>query len=388
MERSNNKMLFFLRLVSYILVAALASRVTLLLLGKTTKRAQLDWVIKTRVVGEAPVEDMEDAAAYAMVSALGDRWSYYIPASQYQSYEDGKTNSYVGIGITILKREDGTGFDITTVEPDSAAAKAGILPGDILIEAEGQPLADMDIDGPGNIIKGEEGTSVTVIVLREGEKLTFTMERQRIQSAVATGQLLDGNVGYVHIKNFNDNCAEHTIAAIEDLLKQGAESFVFDVRYNGGGYVTELVEVLDYLLPEGLLFRSVEDGKTEDYTSDADCLELPMAVLVNGSSYSAAEFFAAALSEYDWAVVVGEPTCGKSYFQNTFQFSDGSAVGLSVGQYYTPKGVSLAEVGGLVPAVLVEVDDETAALIYSRLLKPEEDPQLQEAISAMKDREK
>ena len=109
-----------------------------------------------------------------------------------------------------------------------------------------------------------------------------------------------------------------------------------------------------------------------------------MAVLVNGSSYSAAEFFAAALREYDWAIVAGEPTCGKSYFQNTFDLGDGSAVGLSVGQYYTPKGVSLQDVGGLTPDVEVEVDEETAALIYGQLLNPEEDPQLQAAIAALK----
>lgn len=374
----------FLRTISYILVAALASCVTLLCCGGSNKLAVLERVIGQRFVGEADKVAMEDAAAYAMVASLEDRWSYYIPASEYEAYNDRKTNSYVGIGISILLREDGTGFDIVSVEPDSSAAKAGILPGDILVEADGQSLAGMDVNGPGQIIQGKEGTSVTITVLREGERLSFTMKRQRIQSAVAKGEMLPGNVGYVVIKNFNDHCAEHTIAAIDNLLTQGAESFVFDVRNNGGGYVTELVEILDYLLPEGLLFRSIEDGKTEDYESDENCLELPMAVLVNGSSYSAAEFFAAALREYDWAIVAGEPTCGKSYFQNTFDLGDGSAVGLSVGQYYTPKGVSLQDVGGLTPDVEVEVDEETAALIYGQLLNPEEDPQLQAAIAALK----
>lgn len=376
---------FFLRTVSYILVAALASCVTLLCCGGTNKLAVLERVIDSRFVGEADKVAMEDAAAYAMVAALEDRWSYYIPASAYEDYENQKTNSYVGIGISIMVREDGNGFDIVSVEPDSPAATAGILPGDILIEADGQNLAGMDVNGPGAIIRGEEGTSVTVTVVREGEKMTFSVKRQRLQSAVAKGQMLPGNVGYVVIQNFNDHCAEQTIAAIDDLVAQGAESLVFDVRNNGGGYVTELVEVLDYLLPEGLLFRSIEDGKTEDYESGESCLELPMAVLVNGSSYSAAEFFPAALREYDWAIVVGEPTCGKSYFQNTFDLGDGSAVGLSVGQYYTPKGVSLQEVGGLTPDIPVEVDEETAALIYSQLIQPEDDPQLQAAIAALKE---
>lgn len=386
MENANNKKKLFLRLLSYILVAALASCLTLLLFCRTTKLERLQNIIDRCYIGQADMEGMEDAAAAAMVASIGDRWSYYIPASQYQSYQEGKTNAYVGIGITIMKREDGTGFDILQVEPGGAAQEAGILPGDILIEADGQPLAGMDSDGPAQIIKGEKGTTVTVTVLRNGEKLIFTVSRQVIKTAVAKGKMLPDSVGYIRIGNFNDNCAQQTIAQIDELIQQGAKSLVFDVRYNSGGYVTEMVEVLDYLLPEGLLFQSVRyNGIPQDYNSDADCVELPMAVLVNGESYSAAEFFAAALSEYDWAVVVGEPTCGKSYFQNTFELGDGSAVGLSVGQYYTPNGVSLAEAGGLIPDVAVEVDAQTAALIYAQVLEPENDPQLQAAIAALEE---
>lgn len=384
MKKLNNKLEWLLRLLSYILVAALASCITLVLFCKTTKLEQLENIITERFIGEADAEQIEDAAAYAMVAALGDRWSYYIPSSQYQSFQEGKSNSYVGIGISIVKREDGTGFDIVQVEPGSSAQEAGIQPGDILIEADGQSVAGMDLDGPGKIIKGEEGTAVTVVILRDGERLEFEMLRQTIQTAVAKGRMLSGNIGYVQIKNFNSNCAKQTIETVEMLLEQGAVSLVFDVRNNSGGYVTEMVEVLDYLLPEGMLFQSVRyNGKPMEYTSDADCLEMPMAVLVNGESYSAAEFFAAALSEYGWATVVGTPTCGKSYFQNTYELNDGSAVGLSVGQYYTPNGVSLAEVGGLVPDVAVEVDAETAAMIYAELLDPGDDPQIQAAIGTV-----
>ena len=385
MENPNKKQ-FILRLLSYVLVAALASSLTLLLFCRTTKLEKLQNIIDRCYIGQADMTAVEDTAAAAMISALGDRWSYYVPASAYQSYQEGKTNSYVGIGITILQREDGTGFDILQVEPGGSAQEAGILPGDILIEAEGQSLVGADPDLPVQLIKGEKGTSVTVTVLRDGEKLTFTLRRQVIKTAVATGKMLSDTVGYIRISNFNDNCADQTIAQIETLLEQGAESLVFDVRYNSGGYVTEMVEVLDYLLPEGLLFQSVRyNGQSQDYSSDADCLEIPMAVLVNADSYSAAEFFAAVLSEYEKATVVGEPTCGKSYFQNTFELGDGSAVGLSVGQYYTPNGVSLTEAGGLTPDILVEVDDETAAMIYAQVLEPELDPQLQAALETLEE---
>lgn len=374
-----------LRTASYLLVAVLASFGTYLLLGQNTKLAELERVIRTRYVGEVDTTAMEDAAATAMVSALGDRWSYYISAEDYAAYEDRKTNTYVGIGITILKREDGTGFDILAVQKGSAAEKAGILPGDILIEAAGQSVLDMDTEGPAQLIKGEEGTKVTVAVLRNGEKLSFEMKRQRVDSVVASGEMLEGNIGYIRINNFNEHCADETLRVLQQLQEQGAEAFVFDVRNNPGGYVDEMNQILDYLLPEGDLFRSVRyNGAEEVDTSDASCLELPMAVLVNAQSYSAAEFFAAALQEYDWAEVVGEPTTGKGYFQNTFRFRDGSAVGLSVGQYYTPEGISLAESGGLKPDVTVPVDELTQLGIQSQGLPLTEDPQVQAAVALLK----
>lgn len=373
-----------LRSLSYILVAALASLGTMLLFGQNTKLVELERVIRNRFVGHVDTTAIEDAAAEAMVGALGDRWSYYISAADYAAYEDRKTNTYVGIGITILQREDGAGFDILSVTKGSSAEKAGVLPGDILIEADGQSVLDMDADGPAQIIKGEEGTKVSITVLRDGETLTFEMKRKRVETVVTTGQMLEDGIGYIRISNFNDHCADDTLALIDQLLEQGAEKLVFDVRYNPGGYVAEMNEILDYLLPEGDLFRSIRsDGEEEVETSDAECLELPMAVLVNSQSYSAAEFFAAALREYDWAVVVGEPTVGKGYFQNTFRFQDGSGVGLSVGQYYTPGGVSLAEAGGITPDVVVEVDETTAMGIYAQSLPLAEDPQVQAAIAAL-----
>lgn len=381
MDRSNDMKKILLRAGSYILVAALASVVTLAAFSSESKLEELERLLTQRFVGQTDTVAMEDAAAAAMVASLGDRWSYYIPAAAYESYRENKTNSYVGIGVTVMVREDGSGFDITRVEPGSAAQTAGILPGDILVEAQGVSLAGMDINSPAQYIKGEEGTQVTVSVLRNGEKLTFTMQRRTVNTQVAQGKLLEGNVGYVKIANFNDHCAEQTIALVEELTTQGAEAMLFDVRDNPGGYRTELVQILDYLLPEGPLFRSVDsDGSESVDQSDAACLELPMAVLVNGESYSAAEFFAAALSEYDWASVVGTPTCGKGYYQNTIRLSDGSAVGLSVGAYYTPKGVSLAEAGGLIPDVVEEVDAETAARIYAGLVDPMEDPQILAAL--------
>ena len=173
------------------------------------------------------------------------------------------------------------------------------------------------------------------------------------------------------------------IAAIQALIAEGAAALIFDVRFNPGGYKSEMVTLLDYLLPEGPLFRAVDyRGKERVDTSDAQCLELPTAVIVNLNSYSAAEFFAAALSAYDAAVTVGEKTFGKGYFQNTFALSDGSAVTLSIGKYYTPEGENLAGVG-LTPDVEIPLTEEESAKLLSGALPVEEDPQIQAAITAL-----
>ncbi len=374
------------RFLRYTLVAVIASGLTLLLMNNNeqTKLQQLEDLILECFIGESDRQVMEDAAADAMVSALGDRWSYYIPASEYQAHMEQMQNAYVGVGISIKEAEDGKGYEITEVEPDGGAKAAGILPGDILTTVDGQSVYSMDMNAVADIVGGKEGTKVTLTVNRDGQAMRFEVTRKTIEVTVATGKMLDNNIGLVTISNFDERCAKETIAAVNSLVKKGAKALIFDVRFNPGGYKTELVEVLDHLLPEGPLFRSVNYTGTESLDeSDEKCVELPMAVLVNGYSYSAAEFFAAALVEYDWAVMVGEPTVGKGYFQQTIQLNDGSAVGLSVGKYFTPKGVSLAEEGGLEPEILVEIDQETRAKIYSGLLAPEEDPQIQAAVKAL-----
>ena len=207
------------------------------------------------------------------------------------------------------------------------------------------------------------------------------MERRSIQTVVAEGQMLENQIGYVRIANFDTRCYDETAAAIDSLLAQGAKALIFDVRNNGGGYKNELVQVLDKLLPEGKLFISRDyRGEERTDTSDAACIELPMAVLVNSESYSAAEFFAAALQEYDWAAVVGTKTVGKGNFQSAFTLSDGSMLNLSIGKYFAPSGKSLTDIG-VTPDIEVSLSaEDDAKLLYGRL-DAADDAQLQAAIA-------
>ena len=377
------------KILSYILVAAIASATTFFLTQEvpsvnSMKLAQLESMIQEKFIGEVEETKLGDGAAIGMVAAMGDRWSYYLSADEYGDYLDRMDNSYVGVGITIQVTEDNTGFLILQVTAGSPAEEAGLQAGDILIAVEGQNVQGWTSDDVAVLVKGEEGTFVKMTVLRQGEEITLTVERRRVMTPVAEAQLLNGHIGYVTIFNFDSRCAEETIAAIEQMRNQGADMLLFDVRYNPGGYADELVKVLDYLLPEGDLFRTVDYAGNESVdTSDAACLEMPMAVLVNEESYSAAEFFAAALREYGVASVVGNQTVGKGYFQRTYQLLDGSAIALSVGKYFTPKGISLAEAGGITPDVTVEVNEEEAFGIYAGTLDPMKDPQVLAAIDVL-----
>ena len=374
-----------LRFLSYVVVAMLATAITLQMTMKTGtgKLDRLENLIQERYIGEADGEAMEDAAAAAMVKATGDRWSYYIPASQYEAHKEQSENAYVGIGITIQQAEDGSGFLIVMVNQNGPAQEAGIQVNDLLIAVEDQDVRVMTADQVRELIRGEAGTKVSLTVMRQGEHQTLAVERRRIESAVATGQMLTDGIGLVKISNFDERCASESIAVIQKLQQEGAKKIIFDVRNNPGGYAEELVKLLDYLLPEGDLFRSVSyDGTEKVDTSDADCLDMPMAVLINGSSYSAAEFFAAALQEYQAAAIVGEPTVGKGVYQTTISLGDGSAVALSTGKYFTPKGNSLTDVG-VIPDVRVDVDEETAEKIYYGTLGYADDLQIQAAIQVL-----
>lgn len=383
-----NKFLkYFLRVLSYILVAAVASCLTLFLFVPTTgmeKLVQLEALITQRFIGGSDQAQLLDGAAYGMVSATGDRWSSYIPASQYQNYLQTMNNQYVGIGVTISATVTDNGIEVLRLEENGGAKEAGVLPGDYIYKVNGLLASELGIDKAKEIIAGDVGTTVDITVLRGEETHDYTITRKEFSVTVAYGQMIGEDIGYVRIENFDERCAQETIAAIEGVLQQGAKKLVFDVRNNPGGYKRELVKVLDYLLPEGEVFHTVNyAGKEQIDTSDAACIDVPMAVLVNAQSYSAAEFFAAALQEYEKTIVVGEQTVGKGYFQETYKLLDGSAVSLSVGKYYTPKGVNLVETGGLTPDLPVPVDDETAAKIYAQLLPLDEDPQIAEAVAAL-----
>lgn len=360
---------------SIIVTAALSVVITLgaaalaawLLLGSSGLAVATGAVlINTKFVGEYDKDAVADAALTAMVESLGDRWPYYVDAEGYAALEERRSNTYVGIGVTITY--EGDGLHIQSVTEGGPAEAAGLLPGEIIIAADGHDLTGENVADGTAYIQGEEGTQVVLSVLdADGVSREVTVTRARIENDPVSSELLESNVGYVALDNFYKGSADHVKQAVEDLLEQGASSLIFDMRNNPGGYLSELAELLDYLLPEGNIYQSgTSAGANQVFKSDADHVDVPMAVLVNEDSYSAAELFAAQLRESVGAPIIGQPTCGKGYSQQTFLLPGGRGLNISTKTYYTGAGVSLIGVG-IIPDEVVELtgpeDNQLAAAV-------------------------
>ena len=323
----------------------------------------VDALLTEEYVGETHASALADGAAAGMVAAIDDRWSYYMTAQEYLQYQQRSANQSQGIGITVGQDEENGGFLIVSVAVGSPAESAGVQAGEVLISAAGEALRGKSIEELRALILGQEGVFLLGLRGSDGRERSVSVQAGYFYSNPVSYRMLDSNNGYIAIANFEEGAAEETRKAVEELRGQGADALIFDVRNNPGGKLNELIELLDYLLPEGDLFISVDkDGEEKIYRSQRECVELPMAVLINANSYSAAEFFAAALREYDKAVLVGEASTGKGRSQMTYELFDGSAVHISTRRYLTPGRVDLAEEGGLRPDIEQPATQDDAQL--------------------------
>lgn len=342
-------------------------------------------VIQRYYVGDYDLADVTDEALSGAVGSLDDRWSYYMDEDTYEAYQDVSANRYQGIGVTITVDEETGGFVILAVTKDGPAQLAGLQAGDIILAVDGNDITGGTTEELKALIQADFGREAMVTVLRtDGTREDVAVSCEEVFSNPVSYTMLDGSVGYIRLTNFRSQAGGEAVAAVEELLGQGAECLVFDVRSNPGGQVSEMVELLDRLLPEGDLFvRADKRGHEVVETSDGECVELSMAVVVNADSYSAAEFFAAALREYGAACVVGEATTGKARSQVTVSLWDGSAIHLSRYTYLTPDRVDLYEAGGIRPDAEAVLTEEERLEFDTGWLEPGEDPQILAAIAAM-----
>lgn len=335
-------------------------------------------IVDKYFVGDYDKDKMMQSALKGYIDGMGDQWSSYLTPEEYDQVLEKREGVYAGVGITVSAGGADNTYTVTAVTEDSPAAKAGIKVLDVLVAVDGENASGLSYDDLNDKVRGEPGTEVTLTMLRAGQQSKYTLKRQEVQAPGVKAQMLEGDIGVIRIESFSKNVDKEFEQKLQGLIDQGAKGLVFDVRFNPGGFVEVLVDMLDRLLPKGTIISITDkEGNSQTYSSGESCIDLPMAVLTNEYSISAAEFFAACLQEYGVATVVGEPTMGKGYAQSMIPLSDGAAVNISVSRYYTPKGVSLAGVG-------IQPDDEIALsgekLTNFYTLTPQEDDQLQEAL--------
>ena len=318
-----------------------------------TKLSEIDQKVRQDYVGSIDEKTLEDAICTGYVAGLGDAGAKYYSAELFQQYQAGLTGKNVGVGVTTVQDEDGN-MEIVDVLPGSAGEKAGLKKGDVVVALDGKEVVRLTYGEAVNKLDGQVGTTVELTVLRpaqeEGgtaETLSFTVTRAEYVQRSITSATINGNIGYLAVSQFREGADNQFNNELSALLKSGIAGLVIDLRNNSGGDMEVMAGMLDVLLPAGTMVSSRDSAGTVEveYTSSANEIGIPISVLVNGSTYGAAELFAAELQEMDWGVIVGEPTFGKGFSQQTFPLLSGGAINISTARYYTGGGVCLIGTG-------------------------------------------
>lgn len=329
------------------------------------------------------VEDMRIGAYKGLLEGLGDPYTCYYTEEEFKDLMESTSGTYYGIGAVVQQNQKT--MYITIVKPyvDGPAYKAGMLPGDIIYMVDGVDVTGMDIDKVVSMMKGPEGTVVKVTVVRDGvaDPVELTITRAQIEIETIEYEMLANKIGYIAISGFDEPTPKQFKDAIKDLKKQGMKGLVIDLRDNGGGLLDAVVEMLDYILPKGMIVYTEDKyGNREEYRgTDKEVLELPMSVLVNGNSASAAEIFAAAMQDYEAATLVGTTTFGKGIVQSILPLTDGTAVKITISRYFTPKGVCIHG-EGVTPDIEVKLNEELAQMV---VIPHDQDNQLEAAVEVL-----
>lgn len=329
-----------------------------------------------------------DGVYSALLGSLDDDYAVYYNKEAYTAILESTSGEYYGIGCVVTQNSQ-TGY-VTVVQPykNSPAYEAGIAVGDIILKADDVELTGMDLNEAVSYMKGGEGTPVTLTIIHDGEEKKVEVERRKIEVPTVEYEMLEDNIGYVQITGFEDVTEDQFSEAVDSLIADGAKGLVFDVRSNPGGSYDVVVAMLDKLLPEGtLVYTEDKYGNRQTETSDADCVELPMAVIINGDSASASEIFAGAMQDYDAAEIIGTTSYGKGIVQSVIPMGDGTGIKFTIASYFTPKGVCIHGVG-IEPDETVELPQDKEAYDENGYLKEEYDTQLDAAIKYINEQTK
>lgn len=321
----------------------------------------LDSYVREHYFGEIDEDTLTEGILKGYVNGLDDKYSRYLTAEEYQREQSDDSGELVGLGLTLIEDESGY-IRIVSIMEDSPVEESGLHAGDIITFVDGNDVLSEGFESSIEALQGQEGTNVTLTVRRDGVDTDYYFTRRAMAVKTVESEMLSGYIGYIKISGFKKNTSEQFISELERLTSNGAKGFIFDLRDNGGGLVTSLEECVDPLLPEGVVATAeYKDGHSETLVySDESELDVPMAVLVNEKTASAAELFAASLKDFGKAYIVGTQTYGKGVMQVTSKFDDGSAVVLTVAEYKTAFSECYNGIG-ISPDYIVEDDDETEA---------------------------
>ncbi len=340
-------------------------------------------MVETMYYEEPDIDAMLEYAAIGLMVGLGDPYSYYYTPEDYADMEESVQGTYAGIGTQLIVDPDDYLMTVTRVFKGSPAEDAGVLAGDKIIGVDGVGYTGYEQNQAVAAMRGEPGTEVTITVARGEETMDIVVQRAQIEMNYAEYEMM-GDIGYVIVYDFMGDAVEGFKEAIAYFRQQEAKGIVLDLRSNGGGLVTDAVQIADVLLPEGVIV-STEDryGNCTEERSDADMLGLPLAVLVNGYSASASEIVAGAIKDTGVGTLVGEKTFGKGIVQAVYPFtSDGAGIQLTVARYFTPSGVCIHGVG-IEPDVEVHQPEDVELRYGINNIPREKDVQLQTAIEVV-----
>lgn len=318
----------------------------------------IDSVLESFYFGDVDDETAKDNIYKAYLSSYGDKYTMYYTADEYKALKESTNGKFYGIGAVCQLSGEG-GVLLVDVYDNGAGYQAGLRSGDRVVNVDGRDITDMELSSAVALIKGDKGTSVTLEVIRGTERLTFSAVRDAVEAKTVSYTLLDNNIGYLSISQFEEVTTKQFKAAVEDLQSQGMKGLVIDIRNNPGGLLDTVVGMLKYMLPDGLIvYTEDKQGNRKEYKGqDNDEFNLPLAVIVNGNSASASEIFAGAIQDYGKGTIIGTQTYGKGIVQTVKPLTDGSAIKFTIAKYFTPKGQDIHG-KGVTPDMAVEYDTD------------------------------
>ena len=329
----------------------------------------LDSYVRENYLGDIDENDLSDGILKGYISGLDDKYSRYLTEEEYLSEQSEDEGQLVGLGLTLSKDDNGY-IRIAEIMQDSPAVDAGLKVGDIITIIDGVDVLAAGFEESIESMRGTEGSEIRLTVRRDGIDKDYTFTRRSIEMITVRGKMINQSVGYIEISGFKKNTPQQFIETLERLTSNGAKAIVFDVRDNGGGIVESLSDCVDPLLPEGVIATAeYKDGHSETlvYSDDTE-LKIPMVVLVNKNTASAAELFAASLRDFGGALLVGEKTYGKGVMQQTTEFDKKGAVVLTVAKYKTSVSECYDEIG-LTPDYTIENTDDDFDEQYEKAIE-------------------